>query len=81
MFLLINNLTIHLTQTTTKKVGTLAIKNKKIYFKVVLIWDWKKDQKKDETMKEKYFNNKSLLALITDDLQIDYKGEHGLTHW
>ncbi len=25
-------LTIHLTQTTTKKVGTLAIKNKKIYF-------------------------------------------------
>ncbi len=28
----INNLTIHLTQTTTQKVGTLAIKNKKIYF-------------------------------------------------
>ena len=27
-----NTLTIHLTQTTTQKVGTLAIKNKKIYF-------------------------------------------------
>jgi len=26
------NLTIHLTQTKTQKVGTLAIKNKKIYF-------------------------------------------------
>ena len=26
------NLTIHLTQTTTQKVGTLAIKNRKIYF-------------------------------------------------
>jgi uncharacterized protein len=63
-----NNLPIHLTQTTTKKVGTLAIKNRKTL-------------KKRETMKEKYFNNKSLLALITDDLQIDYKGEHGLTHW
>jgi serine/threonine-protein kinase HipA len=29
---MINTLTIHLTQTTTKKVGTLAIKDKKIYF-------------------------------------------------
>ncbi len=28
----IKTLTIHLTQTTTQKVGTLAIKNKKIYF-------------------------------------------------
>jgi len=29
---MINKLTIHLTQTKTQKVGTLAIKNKKIYF-------------------------------------------------
>jgi len=32
MLINITNLTIHLTQTKTKKVGTLAIKNKKIYF-------------------------------------------------
>ncbi len=32
MFSSINTLTIHLTQTSTKKVGTLAIKNRKIYF-------------------------------------------------
>jgi len=31
MFSSINTLTIHLTQTTTQKVGTLAIKNKKLY--------------------------------------------------
>jgi len=29
---MIKNITIHLTQTKTQKVGTLAIKNKKIYF-------------------------------------------------
>jgi len=32
MFQNIKILTIHLTQTQTQKVGTLAIKNKKIYF-------------------------------------------------
>jgi len=31
--------------------------------------------------KTKYFNNKSLVALITKDFKIDYHGDHGISHW